>query len=1125
MLKAYNQIQDLDEETLASDKEFLSDAYMFLQEREGVKGILAPEEVYDRFMEHMRFHDTNEVTTIRDLEYAQNASLEGKQNFARLIDAYDKVDTDMSWKMVGDYAEGIARAPSTILGLVSGGTGKAAGIAATQVAKLGVRQLLKKAATSAIGRAAIVEGTIGAGQGALGEATRVTVGAQEEFTGVRTAVSGIGNALGAGLLTGAVQGAGKLLPKTKLNREARQRTADELLYKSELAETARAKKASASSKNTLKNANPDKVKKLREKINAIDPNMTAIGRRLKKEKGPGETMEAALGSEVTENIMAAAIRVIDLLDVKEGQPITEAVAIALRNGDLSLGGDLSKVSAIMDEHNITLDQFAYIYAAELSEAGRKLQQSGQIKTVFSAVQPRSMMSPEELQVDNLLRDMDELNQAGVSGVSRQDAKAFVDGQDKSRVKAAVDNLYKNAQDLDRMGISFMTAQPATTMRNNEGGAFRTVIDATTRVMDNAVDKVGNAVSSSMPKTGELLLKTTPEQQKVFVQKKVIEEYGVDEGLRIIEQAADNPAILKSLFEKYGRSQQATKSIFSGAGDTSKYLFNQAEARMIRQLFKKNFPNEAEVLFREQADLVANTGKESPMAWAGRKINILNTASDNFFKQGILAASIKRRLADAGIDLNDVIVNGRFGNIPDNIRTAAIKDAYEFTYQSGFRGKGLGSKAARFGIELQQKVPFLVSAFMPFPRFIANQLKFQHDHMPFIGMVIPTLTRGKEGFREALPKQMTGVAMLGTALAWRAKQGENAEWFEIKKSEDYYINGKAIYGPMAPFMVVADIMYRMYNDKAKIPENYIKYYSKALAEATIGSTFRTGAGLQLMDSLLNDDILSGEKDVLKIVGNVLGRYTIPGGVAKDLYSQFDPQSRLIPATNTGEEEPWWDFVYKVATRNLPDLPLASWSNNTISNRDYDEPAVSPFQTGPLKSINPIEKQLFGFTTIRKNKLQKEMSRLGMMYNDLYRRPGDDRIDFYTRQELSRGGKSSYNLEKNLTILIDSPDYKKAGPAMQKEKLTDLANIIKQSATKVAKARLDKEARRQGKPYSRTTLDAWNELSKNEQAVANELYQEQFGTDKEIGDDMDKTIQDVDGNDINVLVWGVSVGSNR
>jgi len=41
----------------------------------------------------------------------------------------------------------------------------------------------------------------------------------------------------------------------------------------------------------------------------------------------------------------------------------------------------------------------------------------------------------------------------------------------------------------------------------------------------------------------------------------------------------------------------------------------------------------------------------------------------------------------------------------------------------------------------------------------------------------------------------------------------------------------------------------------------------------------------------------------------------------------------------------------------------------------------------------------------------------------------------------------------------------------------------------------------------------------------LYQEQFGTDKKINDDMDKTIQDTDGNDINVLVWGVSVGSDN
>lgn len=405
-------------------------------------------------------------------------------------------------------------------------------------------------------------------------------------------------------------------------------------------------------------------------------------------------------------------------------------------------------------------------------------------------------------------------------------------------------------------------------------------------------------------------------------------------------------------------------------------------------------------------------------------------------------------------------------------------------------------------------------------------------MPFIGMVIPAL-KGKEAFREALPKQMTGVALLGTAIAWRAKQGENAEWFEIKKSDDYYINGKAIYGPLAPFMVLADAIYRGFNDKAKFPENWTKYYSKALAEATIGSTFRTGAGLQLLDSVFNDDLFSGEKDFMKIIGNVLGRYTIPAGVAKDLYSQFDPQSRLIPATNTGEEEPWFEYVYKVATRNLPDVPLASWTGDTLTTRDYDEPAVSPFITGPLKAVNPLEKQLFGFTTVRKNAIQKEMGRLGMMYTDLYKRPSNDRIDFYTRQELSRAGQNNYNMERALTTLINSPEYKTYGPARQRAALADLAGEMKDGALDIAKGRLDREANRRGKPYSVTTMAAWNDLSRNQKKQVNELFAETYGNpdselydpfyeNKRIEDVMDETLQDSDGNDINALVWGVGLG---
>ena len=185
MLKAYNKIEELDKETLASDPEFLEDASLFLREREGLSPTASPDEVYDAFMEHMRFQDVNEVTALRDLEYAQNSDLEGKQRFGRLIDAYDKVNEDVSGRMMWDYAEGIISAPSTYLGIITGGTGKLASVAGTQAAKLGVRKLVHEGLKSA-GKAAVVEGAIGAASGAVQENVRVETGVQEEYTGKRT---------------------------------------------------------------------------------------------------------------------------------------------------------------------------------------------------------------------------------------------------------------------------------------------------------------------------------------------------------------------------------------------------------------------------------------------------------------------------------------------------------------------------------------------------------------------------------------------------------------------------------------------------------------------------------------------------------------------------------------------------------------------------------------------------------------------------------------------------------------------------------------------------------------------------------------------------------------------------
>jgi hypothetical protein len=747
MLKAYNKIDELDKDTLASDPEFLEDASLFLREREGLSPTASPEEVYDAFMEHMRYQDVNEITALRDLEYAQNANLEGKQRFGRLIDAYDKVNEDVSGRMMWDYAAGVLTAPSTYIGLVSGGTGKVASMAGTQAAKLGVRKILSEGLKSA-GKAAIVEGAIGAGQGAIQEEARVETGLQEEIRGERVAMTGLASAAGAGLINFPIG----MYTARKASK------ANELLESSKIATAKKANEASEKSAEVLAEAGEEKVASVKSVLNALDPTKVAEGRRLKKDLMPGDTMEAALGAEVVDNIAAAAIRVSDKLELKEGDRITTAIHRLI---DSNNEGILSDVNKILEDHNLTYDQFSLVYLAEISDAGRTLGSQARVSKALGRT--RTVRTPEEKLIDEL----DELHKAGVSPVTAADAKDL----GKAR---------QTFQDLDKLRLGLMTSQLATTMRNNLNGGMRIAVDATTRAFDNMFN------------------------------------------LR-------NP--------------------FDGTFDVAKYVLNPYEGKIIRQLFAENFPEESAKLFREAADLSARTSGETWLATAGRKVNFLNTASDNMFKQAMISASLKRRLSDAGIDMYDVIAKGDFGKIDNDILEKAIADSYEFTYQSSMKGDDWFSKGARGVLKAHQEVPFVVSAFMPFPRFVANQLKFVYEHAPLIGMLpldrlgsrLPARTT-KEYLQQKLPKQMTGAMMLTSAYAWRVQQGDTNYWYEIDDGQGNVIDGRAVYGPFAPFMLAADLIYRY--QRGTMPTS-IHNYVRDTTQALLGSTFRAGVGLFML----------------------------------------------------------------------------------------------------------------------------------------------------------------------------------------------------------------------------------------------------------------------------------------
>ncbi len=1077
MQRKYSQKDNLTKEDLLKDFEFYDDAKKFLAEREGKKDLTKPTEVYDAFMEHMRFHNVNEVTTIRDLEYAQNASQEGKLRFANLIDAYDRLDGEVSLTSALDYAEGIATAPSTYLGIISGGTGKAAAYGATQATKMGVRKILAEAAKRSA-KAAAVEGAIGAGQGAVQEEVRVETGMQEKINTDKVVQSGLIAGGTGGLLN---------LPIQALNVK-RANKANEMLAQAEFSRARKANIAAEKTKETKKNTSKAEFKKATEVLDALPEEKVKAGRRLKQMSSKADSTEVGLPLEVKENIAAAAIRIRDKLNLEPNERITSGIFRAMQDGKIT--DEVDGVKEILEEHNLSYDEFSLLYLAEVSDAGKTLQQVGAVKKTMQGTAQAA-----QKEVEKLVAAVDGLNKGGKSGINADQAKDVIQSTNKA---------YQVAQDIDKLRLGVMTSQPATTMRNNLNGGFRVAIDATTRTFDNVFN------------------------------------------LR-------NP--------------------MDGTFDVAKYMLNPYEANVVQKLFKETFPEQGAKLFREAADIEAAKSGETVLATLGRKVNILNTASDNFFKRAVIAASLRRRVSDANLpmsdrlkqlmlrnrmsrqmsaeqvdevlskaskddiaklmdeygDLNskktlqleDLIETNSLAQMPDEMLKDSIADAYEFVYQAPMTGKNMPSAFARGVIKAHHAAPFLISSFMPFPRFVANQLKFVYEHMPLVGMMhldrLGAKTAKAPGYyKDMFAKQATGAVMLTAAYNWRLKQGETEHWYEFKDNNGNVIDGRPVYGPFAPFMLLADTIYRYQNDQ--MPARPVQYYGRAIGESLLGSTLRTGLGLYTLDKFASD-LGSGELEKTggEFVGNLVNTFLIPASAVRDLYAQFDRDARGIPETRTGEYN-FYDVLYTRGTRSLPKNFVGDATEGYAKYFDEAQRARSPFQTGELTQVNPLEKQMFGLSKRpAKNVLQNEMGRLNLTPYDLYRRDPNDQLDFYIRQELSKEG-SPYNLNEVMEGVIKSERYQSMNIDEKRALLNDRAKALITDVRNSARERIEREAGSTDAKYTSLDRMNWEKMDRLTKNRIDREYKEDFGGES-VSSDRDKTITLPDGSRMNVLQWAI------
>ncbi len=1037
--KDYNFLdaEDRTKENLLINDDFIQDATEFLQKRENLSAedLDSNEKIYDAYMEHFRYQNVNEVTAVRDLEYAQNASQEDKEQFARLIDMFETQKNEGFFDAAGDYVQGIATAPSTYLGILTGGLGKLAASSGVQVAKLGMKKLLSKSLMASALRAGTAEGIIGTGQGLAQEMTKEETGYQDEIDATNVAMTG-----GISALTGGVLGGGSGLAQTIGGLSASKK-----LETSQQAAKLVAKSANQKAKRTIaKKGNENKLKFIEGQLKALDPEKVALGKGLTDEIAEAKqlgTLRAGLPTEVFENVAAAALEITDKIKFAKGDRITSVLQKAISDGQIKTDDMLR----IMNEYNITPDQFSLIYKAELSEAGRTLGIQG-----------------------NLVQVLRDLENSGVSSVSGREAKEIMENASKKATPF---------KDLDRARLGLMTSQPATTMRNNINAGWRVAVDTTVRVADNILFNIGIGRKAGQP--------------------------------------------LRNIF-------------FDGTLDMARYMLNPNEAKVTRLLLEKSMPDTAKKLFRDAADLAATTGGESALAKVGTAVNVLNTASDNFFKQAMLTTSLKRRLRDApnlqGLpnDLNKIIEQGKFNLIPQDIINKSIKDSLEFVYQSGFEGadKGFLAKGTRSFLKAHRDFPFVLSSFMPFPRYIANQMQFLYEHAPVIGFMglenigkkkgwkAETFKMSGETFRKKLAQQSAGVAMMTAAYKWREMQGDSTYWYEFKDDQGNYVDGKAIYGPFAPFLLAADILYR-YNktdvagerDMSEIANTGDTYWREAL-QALAGSQFRTGYGMYAIDRLVQDvtsegDFIGtkGEKIAGEFIGNIVNTFTIPLSAVKDMYAIYDKDARYVPETRTGDVD-FFDIVANRGFRALPDLGRNTALGRALGLEEYKTPTVSPLRSGETMAINPLEKQLFGFTKRpAKNSLQKEMGKLNLQYYDMYRRDNNEMIDLYTRENLSEAGNKETNLNELLKTFIETDEYK--SKVTQQEKrfaLVKKAQDIISTAKAKAKAELEAESEEIG-GLSAVKIQKYQKLPALARKTLNTKYRRLF---------MEGQIEFVDGN---------------
>ena len=409
------------------------------------------------------------------------------------------------------------------------------------------------------------------------------------------------------------------------------------------------------------------------------------------------------------------------------------------------------------------------------------------------------------------------------------------------------------------------------------------------------------------------------------------------------------------------------------------------------LLLSNTPSESNRLFLRYSSDVVNAAKNkgksggkvekvlSNIESAADTLNIVNKTQEFITRRAVFQArldEIIRANKDfyGGKTLEQLIKDGEHTKIRPSDIANAVDKSLEVTFAKDYNlGKGGYDALASRVINTINKLPFVLTSIIPFPRFLMNSLQFHLEFNP-LG-VLRFLSKEQrvklsKGDTSGLSKAVLGTGMLLAALSLRKQPYAGEKWYEFKVG-DRTIDTRP-FNPFAAYLFVADVIERYKSGTLRNID------LKDIVTVFAGIRGTTGLYLfdQMVDWLTNTDVKSGDpvwwEGFKKFTGELLAGYLTPLQNVTDAVGQFFPEMAITK--ETGGRPFIGAFEKRLGGADL--LPNTSPTYAIIDKAGV--PRARPYQ-----KEDPLLTQVTGLGFAQpKNSAEKEFDKLQILPREIY-----------------------------------------------------------------------------------------------------------------------------------------------